>query len=67
MKEKSQKEKLGEKVSFAGAKYHIERARTEKDVKKENFSAMKKLGGACEGLDELVTMIGDKDKNINCM
>jgi len=36
-------------------------------VKKDQITDKRKLGGACEGLDELVKMIGDKDKNVNCM
>lgn len=56
-----------DRVTFAGAKYDIERQRTDKDTRKEQTTEKRKLGGACEGLDELVTMIGDKDKNINCM
>ncbi len=67
MKEKDQKAKVGEKVAFAGAKYEIERNKTHKDQKRETVVAGKKLGGACEGLDDLMMMIGDKDKNINCM
>ena len=27
----------------------------------------KKLGGACEGLDDLVQMINDKDKSVTCI
>ena len=27
----------------------------------------KRLGGGCEGLDDLVQMINDKDKNISCI
>ena len=44
-----------------------EKKDTEKDVRKDQITEKRKLGGACDGLDELVQMIGDKDKNVNCM
>ena len=56
-----------DRVSYAGAKYDVQRQRTEKDVRKDQTTEKRKLGGACDGLDELVQMIGDKDKNVNCM
>ena len=47
MKEKESGGKMGEKVAFAGAKYDVERMKTERDAKRESVMKNKTLGGAC--------------------
>ena len=67
MQKKKTEAKKEEKIQFAGKSYSIEREKTTMDVKRESQMSKKKLGGACEGLDDLVQMINDKDKNVTCM
>ena len=67
MQDKKLNAKVADKVTFAGQSYQLERAKTNQDVKKQQTVAKNKLGGSCEGLDALVTMIGDKDKNVTTM
>ena len=52
------------KVKFAGQAYAVERAKTQGDIKKEQRLDKTKLGGGNAGLDAIVSMIGEKDKNV---
>ena len=58
---------MEEKVKFAGKQYSVERQKTEADVRKQEQTGKKKLGGGQQGLDDLVQMINDKDKNVTCI
>ena len=40
---------------------------TAQDQKKMEVVSKKKLGGQCEALDELVGLINDQGKNVNCI
>ena len=55
------------KVKFAGQAYTVERAKTQNDIKQEQRLAKNRLGGACGGLDEIMGVIGEKDKNVSCI
>ena len=58
---------MEQKVKFAGQTFSVEREKTVTDLRKEQQLDKKRLGGGCEGLDNLVQMINDKDKNVTCM
>ena len=55
------------KIKFAGQSYSVERSKTVSDIKQEVRQAKNKLGGACGGLDDIMSVIGEKDKNVSCI
>lgn len=67
MKEKQAKSLVQDKVTFAGKTYNVERAATDKDAKKQELIDKKRLGGQCDALDQLVGLISDQGKNVNCI
>ena len=67
LKAKQSGGKVADKVKFAGQSYQIEREKTEGDVKQEMRLAKNRLGGGCEGLDAIIGVIGEKDKNVSSL
>ena len=67
MKQKQQAALVKDKVTFAGQTYAIERNATNKDFKKQEMIDKKRLGGQCDALDDLVGLINDQGKNVNCI
>ena len=67
MKKRQEQAVMQAKVTFAGQSYSVQRNATDKDLKKQETQDKKRLGGQCEALDELVGLISQENKNVNCI
>ena len=55
MKAKAAEKTMQKEIFFAGQKHQVETIRTLGDAKRELAAEKQKLGGACSGLDALVS------------
>ena len=65
MKEQQQAQSTKVAVKFAGQKFEVEKQLNKNELAKLKQQQKKQLGGQQSGLDVLVNMIDNQDKNIN--